>query len=161
MGRVSDKSRVECKLWEQEYWLMYGYWGTEVLRYWGLTRGMRSAGGGIVPRYRGSTTGRSRVSASWHRQKHKPTTDHSSQISDRGLGRDRGRGGLSCRAWNEDFTLGPSPGWKCLLALSHIRHYAKWMLTPQKVEVKLGHQRKYYKGQTIRHYANQPSRPLW
>ena len=22
--------------------------------------------------------------------------------------------------------LGPSPGWKCLLTLSHLRHYAKW-----------------------------------
>ena len=27
--------------------------------------------------------------------------------------------------------LGPSPGWKRLLPLSHLRHYAKWTLTPQ------------------------------
>ena len=26
--------------------------------------------------------------------------------------------------------LGPSPGWKWLLPLSHLRHYAKWTLTP-------------------------------
>ena len=26
--------------------------------------------------------------------------------------------------------LGPSPGWKCLLALSHLRHDAKQALTP-------------------------------
>ena len=26
--------------------------------------------------------------------------------------------------------LGPSPGWKCPLALSHLRHYAKWAVTP-------------------------------
>ena len=28
--------------------------------------------------------------------------------------------------------LGPSPGWKWLLALSHLRHYAKWVLTHSK-----------------------------
>ena len=34
--------------------------------------------------------------------------------------------------------LGPSPDWKHLLALSHLRHYAKRTSTPQKVNVKLG-----------------------
>ena len=46
---------------------------------------------------------------------------------------------LQTRASNEGsriFTrrrslLGPSPGWKRLLPLSHLRHYAKWTLTPQ------------------------------
>ena len=48
------------------------------------------------------------------------------------------------RAWNEGCRrlrevsqsqrrplLGPSPGWKRLLVLSHLRHYAKQTLTPQ------------------------------
>ena len=33
--------------------------------------------------------------------------------------------------------LGSSPGWKCPLALSHLRHYAKRQLTPVQVDVKL------------------------
>ena len=43
-----------------------------------------------------------------------------------------------------------------------LRHYAKWMLTPRSLNVKLGPRRNYHKGRAaIRHYANQPARPLW
>ena len=42
--------------------------------------------------------------------------------------------------------LGPSPGWKRLLALSHLRHYAKQALTPRSLNVKLGPRRNYHKG---------------
>ena len=45
--------------------------------------------------------------------------------------------------------LGPSPGWKRLLALSHLRHYAKRALTPRSLNVKLGLQRNYHKGQAV------------
>ena len=40
-----------------------------------------------------------------------------------------------------------------------LRHYAKWALTPRSLNVKLGPQRNYHKGQAaIRHYANQTAR---
>ena len=42
--------------------------------------------------------------------------------------------------------LGPSPGWKRLLALSLLRHYAKQALTPWYLDVKLGRQHKSHKG---------------
>ena len=42
-----------------------------------------------------------------------------------------------------------------------LRHYAKWALTPRSLNVKLGPRRNYHKGWAIRHYANQPARPLW
>ena len=55
-----------------------------------------------------------------------------------------------------------APGWKQLLPLSHLRHYAKRALTPWSLNVKLGPRRNYHKGQAaIRYYANQPARPLW
>ena len=42
-----------------------------------------------------------------------------------------------------------------------LRHYAKWALTPQSLNVKLGPRRNYHKGRAaIRHYANQTARPL-
>ena len=41
--------------------------------------------------------------------------------------------------------LGPSLGWKRLLALSHLRHYAKLALTPRSLNVKLGPRRNYHK----------------
>ena len=56
----------------------------------------------------------------------------------------------------------PSPGWKRLLLLSHLRHYAKWALTPRSLNVKLGPRRNYHKGRAaIRYYANQPACRLW
>ena len=43
-----------------------------------------------------------------------------------------------------------------------LRHYAKQALTPPSLNVKLGLRRNYHKGRVaIRHYANQPVRPLW
>ena len=42
--------------------------------------------------------------------------------------------------------LGPFPGWKCLLVISHLRHYAKRVLTPRSLNVKLGPRRKGHKG---------------
>ena len=43
-----------------------------------------------------------------------------------------------------------------------LRHYAKQALTPRPLNVKLGPRRNYHKGRAaIRHYANQPARPLW
>ena len=49
-----------------------------------------------------------------------------------------------------------------LLPLSHLRHYAKWALTPQSLNVKLGPRRNYHERRAaIRHYANQTARPLW
>ena len=42
--------------------------------------------------------------------------------------------------------LGPSPGWKRLLALSHLRHYAERSLTPRSLNVKLGPRHNYHKG---------------
>ena len=42
-----------------------------------------------------------------------------------------------------------------------LRHYAKLALTPRSLNVKLRPRRNYHKGRTaIRHYANQPARPL-
>ena len=42
-----------------------------------------------------------------------------------------------------------------------LRHYAKQLLTPRYLNVKLGPQRNYHKGRAaIRHYANQTARPL-
>ena len=42
-----------------------------------------------------------------------------------------------------------------------LRHYAKRTLTPRSLNVKLGPQSNYHKGQAaIRHYANQPARPF-
>ena len=42
-----------------------------------------------------------------------------------------------------------------------LRHYAKQALTPRSLNVKLGPLRNYHKGRAaIRHYANQPARPL-
>ena len=42
-----------------------------------------------------------------------------------------------------------------------LRHYAKRALTPRSLNVKLGPQRNYHEGRAaIRHYANQPARPL-
>ena len=42
-----------------------------------------------------------------------------------------------------------------------LRHFAKWALTPQSLNVKLGPRHNYHKGQAaIRHYANQTARPL-
>ena len=42
-----------------------------------------------------------------------------------------------------------------------LRHYAKRVFTPQSLNVKLGSRHNYHKGQAaIRHYANQPARPL-
>ena len=42
-----------------------------------------------------------------------------------------------------------------------LRHYAKRVLTPLSLNVKLGPRRNYHKGRAaIRHYANQPARPL-
>ena len=42
-----------------------------------------------------------------------------------------------------------------------LRHYAKWVLTPRSLNVKLGPRRNYHKGRAaIRHYANQTARPL-
>ena len=43
-----------------------------------------------------------------------------------------------------------------------LRHYAKWVLTPRSLNVKLGLRRNYHKGRAaIRHYANQTTLPLW
>ena len=43
-----------------------------------------------------------------------------------------------------------------------LRHYAKQVLTPRSLNVKLGPRRNYHKGRAaIRHYANQTARPLW
>ena len=42
-----------------------------------------------------------------------------------------------------------------------LRHYAKLALTPLSLNVKLGPRRNYHDGRAaIRHYANQPARPL-
>ena len=42
-----------------------------------------------------------------------------------------------------------------------LRHYPKRALTPRSLNVKLGPRRNYHKGRAaIRHYANQPARPL-
>ena len=42
-----------------------------------------------------------------------------------------------------------------------LRHDAKRALTPRSLNVKLGPRRNYHKGRAaIRHYANQPARPL-
>ena len=42
-----------------------------------------------------------------------------------------------------------------------LRHYAKQALTPWSLNVKLGLRRNYHEGRAaIRHYANQPARPL-
>ena len=42
-----------------------------------------------------------------------------------------------------------------------LRHYAKRVLTPRSLNVKLGPRRNYHKGRAaIRHYANQTARPL-
>ena len=42
-----------------------------------------------------------------------------------------------------------------------LRHYAKQVLTPRSLNVKLGPRRNYHKGRAaIRHYANQTARPL-
>ena len=42
-----------------------------------------------------------------------------------------------------------------------LRHYAKRVLTPRYLNVKLGPRRNYHKGRAaIRHYANQTARPL-
>ena len=42
-----------------------------------------------------------------------------------------------------------------------LRHYAKRALTPWALNVKLGPRRNYHEGRAaIRHYANQPARPL-
>ena len=42
-----------------------------------------------------------------------------------------------------------------------LRHYAKQALTPRSLNMKLGPRRNYHKGRAaIRHYANQPARPL-
>ena len=42
-----------------------------------------------------------------------------------------------------------------------LRHYAKRVLTPQSLNMKLGPQCNYHEGQVaIKHYANQPARPL-
>ena len=42
-----------------------------------------------------------------------------------------------------------------------LRHYAKQVLTPRSLNVKLGPRRNYHKGRAaIRHYANQPARPF-
>ena len=43
-----------------------------------------------------------------------------------------------------------------------LRHYAKRALTPWSLNVKLGPRRNYHEGRAaIRHYADQPARPLW
>ena len=43
-----------------------------------------------------------------------------------------------------------------------LRHYAKRALTPRSLNMKLGPRRNYHEGRAaIRHYANQPARPLW
>ena len=43
-----------------------------------------------------------------------------------------------------------------------LRHYAKQMLTPRSLNVKLGPRRNYHEVHAaIRHYTNQPARPLW
>ena len=43
-----------------------------------------------------------------------------------------------------------------------LRHYAKRALTPRSLNVKLGPRHNYHKGRAaIRHYANQPTSPLW
>ena len=43
-----------------------------------------------------------------------------------------------------------------------LKHYAKRALTPRSLNVKLGPRRNYHqKLAPIRHYANQPARPLW
>ena len=42
-----------------------------------------------------------------------------------------------------------------------LRHNAKRALTPRSLNVKLGPRRNYHEGRAaIRHYANQPARPL-
>ena len=42
-----------------------------------------------------------------------------------------------------------------------LKHYAKRVLTPRSLNVKLGQRRNYHKGRAaIRHYANQTARPL-
>ena len=42
-----------------------------------------------------------------------------------------------------------------------LRHYAKRVLTPRSLNVKLGPRRNYHEGRAaIRHYANQPACPL-
>ena len=44
---------------------------------------------------------------------------------------------------------------------TQFRHYAKWALTPWSLNVKLGPRHNPYEGRAaIRHYANQPARPL-
>ena len=79
---------------------------------------------------------------------------------------------LDTRAWNEPSQslklynhikgpLVPPPGWKRLLLLSHLRHYAKRVLTPRSLNVKLGPRRNYHKGRAaIKHYANQTKPPV-
>ena len=48
-----------------------------------------------------------------------------------------------------------------LLPLSHLRHHAKRAFTPRSLNVKLGSRCNYHEGRAaIRHYANQPARPL-
>ena len=42
-----------------------------------------------------------------------------------------------------------------------LRHYSKRALTPRSLNMKLGPRRNYHEGRAaIRHYANQPARPL-
>ena len=71
----------------------------------------------------------------------------------------------------EDFTIkekAPTRAFSWLKAATSaftfktlLRHYAKRMLTPRFLNVKLGPRRNYHKGRAaIRHYANQTARPL-
>ena len=42
-----------------------------------------------------------------------------------------------------------------------LRHYAKWVLTPRSLNVKLGPRCNYHEGRAaIRHYVNKTARPL-
>ena len=48
-----------------------------------------------------------------------------------------------------------------IISVQLLRHYAKRVLTPRSLNVKLGPRRNYHKGRAaIRHYANQTARPL-
>ena len=58
-------------------------------------------------------------------------------------------------------TLSQVRGGSTSADLAVLRHYAKRMLTPRSLNVKLGPRRNYHEGRAaIRHYANQPARPL-
>ena len=65
---------------------------------------------------------------------------------------------LSSGATNEDYLNLREDLTITMKALtSHLRHYAKWTLTPRQVDMKLGCQSNYHRGHAAkRHYAIQP-----